>query len=145
MRPLQPRHSLHRRRKRGALEGAITVGARMRRVTVVVCLVLGHLFVQKMLSHTQRATEVKQFVEVSLKLAEIQHSQDPPLKAIRTVGHFPAETAHAHYALIVLTWRRFSASYILRATLAREPIFWGGFSPKAPPPPLPPTMLWERG
>ena len=27
----------------------------------------------------------------------------------------------------------FSASYILRATLAREPIFWGGFSPKAPP------------
>ena len=33
----------------------------------------------------------------------------------------------------------FSASYILRATLACEPIFWGGFSPKAPP--LPPPML----
>ena len=39
----------------------------------------------------------------------------------------------------------FSASYILRATLAREPIFGGGggFSPKAPklpPPMIPPTF-----
>ena len=81
----------------------LTVGARMRRVTVVVCLVLEHLFLLKMLSHTQRATEVKQFVKASLKPLRCR---DPTL---RTVGHFPAESAHAHYALIVLSGAKGSA------------------------------------
>ena len=36
--------------------------------------------------------------------APLQRSNTP--SAIRTVGHFPAEGAHAHYALIVRTWRR---------------------------------------
>ena len=119
----------------------LTVGERMRRVTVVVCLVLEHLFVLKMLSHTQRATEVKKFVEVSLKPLRCRDPTLPPLKAIRTVGHFPAESAHAHYALIVRIYLaprvlHFSTSYILRATLAREPIFSGGLQPQSPPPPL---------
>ena len=30
--------------------------------------------------------------------APLQRSATPPLKAIRSVGHFPAESAHAHYS-----------------------------------------------
>ena len=85
----------------GALGGLLllTVGARMRRATVVVCLVLEHLFVLKMLSHTQRTTEVKQFVEVSLKPLRCRDPTLPP--------HMnSAESAHVHYALTVRTWRR---------------------------------------
>ena len=29
--------------------------------------------------------------------APLRRSSTPPLKAIRSVGHFPAESAHAHY------------------------------------------------
>ena len=90
----------------GALGGLLllTVGARMRRATVVVCLVLEHLFVLKMPSHTQRATEVKKFVDVSLKPL---HCRDPTPSA---KGHMnSAESAHVHYALTVRTWRRGSA------------------------------------
>ena len=96
----------HRRRKRGGALGGLlllTVGACMRRVTLAVCLVLEHLFVLKMLSHIQRATEVKQFVEVSLKPLHCRDPTLPPLTAIQTVSHFPVEGAHAHYALIVRT------------------------------------------
>ena len=38
----------------------------------------------------------------------------------------------------------FSASYILRATLAREPIFWGASAPKPPPLPSPMNVLTNR-
>ena len=30
--------------------------------------------------------------------ASLRRSSTPPLKAIRSVGHFPAETAHTHYS-----------------------------------------------
>ena len=71
---------------------------------VSVCLLshispLEHLFVLKILSHTQRATEVKKFVKFCPKLL---HCRDPvlaPLKAIRTVGHFSAESTHTHYSI----------------------------------------------
>ena len=39
-------------------------------------------------SRTQRATEVERFVGFSLKLL---HYRDPPLKAIRRVGHFSTD------------------------------------------------------
>ena len=42
----------------------------------------------------------------SLKPLHCRDPTLPPLKAIRTGGHFPAESAHAHYALIVRTWCR---------------------------------------
>ena len=69
--------------------------ARMRRrVTVVgsVCLcplshisTLEHLSVLKILSRTQRATEVKIFVGFSLKQLCCRDPAFPPLKAIHTV------------------------------------------------------------
>ena len=80
-----------------------------RRVTVVVlsvcvcvCLLshispLERLFILKILSRTQRATKVKKFVGFSLKPLCCGDPALPPLKAIHTVGHFPAESAHAHY------------------------------------------------
>ena len=132
---------MHRRRKRGVLGGLLllTVGARMRRVTVVVCLVLEHLLVLKMLSYTQRATEVKRFVEVSLKRLRCRDPTLPPLKfscGKRACALCPNSTYVAPRVL------HFSASYILRATLAREPIFWGGLQPQSPP--LPPPMTCAR-
>ena len=65
-----------------------------RRVTVVgsVKSPLERLFVLKILSRTQRATEVGFFSETAL----LQRSSTPPLKAIHIVGHFPAESAHAY-------------------------------------------------
>ena len=61
-----------------------------------VCLLshispLEHLLVLKILSCTQRAKEVKIFVGF-----QWQRSSTPPLKAIRTIGHFHAEIAHAY-------------------------------------------------
>ena len=44
--------------------------------------------VLKLLSRTKRATEVKKFVGLSTAC----------LKAIHTVGNFPAESTHAHYS-----------------------------------------------
>ena len=32
------------------------------------------------------------------KTAPLRRSSTPPLKAIRSVGHFPAKYAHAHYS-----------------------------------------------
>ena len=63
-----------------------------------VCLLshispLERLFVLKILSRTQQAMEVKNMWGFSCSVAEIQHSS---LKAIRTVGHFPAESVHAY-------------------------------------------------
>ena len=71
-------------------------------VCVCVCLLshispLEHLFVLKILSRTQRATEVKKIVGFSLKPLHCGDPALPPLKAICTVGHFPAESTHAHY------------------------------------------------
>ena len=71
-----------------------------RRVTVVglcVCLLsqislLECLFILKILSCTQWAMEVKNIVGFSLR------SSTAPLKAICTVSHFPAESAHVHYS-----------------------------------------------
>ena len=57
-----------------------------------------HLFVLKILSRTQRATKVERFVGFSLKPLRCGDPALPPLKAIRSVGHFPAESAHAHYS-----------------------------------------------
>ena len=65
-----------------------------RRVTVVrsVCLLshispLEHLFVLKILSHTQQSTEVKKFVGFSLKPLHCRDPALPPLKAyIRSAG-----------------------------------------------------------
>ena len=67
-----------------------------------VCLLshispLEHLFVLKILSRTQRATEVKKFVCFSLKPLRSRNPALLPLKAIRSVGHFPAGCTHAHY------------------------------------------------
>ena len=86
-----------------------------RRVTVVVLLVclplcllshispLKRLFIPKILSRTQRATEVEKFVGFSLKLLRCGDPAVPTLKAIRSVGDFPAESAHAHYS-IRISW-----------------------------------------
>ena len=46
------------------------------------------------------------FCEGFPETAPLQRSNTPSAKAIRTVSHFPAESAHAHYALIVRTWNR---------------------------------------
>ena len=81
-----------------------------RRVTVVgsvcvsVCLLsqispLEHLFALKILSRTQRTTKVKKFVGFSLKPFHCRDPALPPLKAIRTVGHFPTESTHTHYSI----------------------------------------------
>ena len=75
-----------------------------RRVTVVglsVCVLshispLERLFVLKFLSRTQQATKVKKFVGFSLKPLRCGDPALPPLKAIHTVGHFSADSAHAH-------------------------------------------------
>ena len=53
----------------------------------------------KILSRTQQAMEVKKFVGFSLKLLRCGDPALPPLKAIRLVGHFPAESAHAYYSI----------------------------------------------
>lgn len=71
-----------------------------RRVTVVesVCVCVHHisplecLFVPKILSRIQRATEVKSFVGFSLKSLRCRDPALPP----HTVGHFPAKSAHAY-------------------------------------------------
>ena len=69
-----------------------------------VCLLshislLEHLFVLKILSHTQWATEVKEFVGFSLKPLQCRDLAFPPFKAIRTVSHFPAESVHVHHSI----------------------------------------------
>ena len=66
-------------------------------VCLSVCLLsqispLEDLFVLKILSRTQRATEVKN-CEFFSETSPLQRSSTPPLKAIRTVDHFPAECA----------------------------------------------------
>ena len=69
-----------------------------------VCLLshispLERLFVLKILSRTQRATKVKKFVGFSLKSLRCWDPGLSPLKAICRVGHFSAESAHAHYSM----------------------------------------------
>ena len=66
-----------------------------------VCLLshispLERLFVLKTLSRTQRATKIKKFVGFSLIQLRCRDPALPLLKGICTVGHFPAESAHAH-------------------------------------------------
>ena len=58
---------------------------------------LERLFVLKILSRIQRATEVKN-CEVFSETASLQRSSTAPLKAICTVSHFPMESVHAHYS-----------------------------------------------
>ena len=48
------------------------------------------------LSRTQRAMEVKNVWSFLLNLSVVEIQ---PLKAICTVCHFPAESAHAHYSI----------------------------------------------
>ena len=70
---------------RGALGGAIVYRRRAcagGQFPLSHILPLKHLFVLKMLSHTQRATEIKQFVGGSLKPLRCR---DQALRAIRTV------------------------------------------------------------
>ena len=55
------------------------------------------LFVLKILSRTQQATEVEKSMGCSLKPLHCGDTALPPLKAIHTVGHFPTESAHVHY------------------------------------------------
>ena len=67
---------------------------------------LEHLFILKILSRMQWATEVKKF---SLKPLRCRDSALPLLKAIHTVsGPFPAKSAHAHYSIYCrsTTWWR---------------------------------------
>ena len=99
-----------------------------RRVTVVVrvCLLchispLECLSVLKILSHTQRATEVQNFVGFSLKLLRCGDPVLPLLKAIRIVGYFPAESTHAHYSVYYVMVPRvlhFSAFIVCRYIVA---------------------------
>ena len=60
---------------------------------------LERLFALKILSCTQWATEIEKFVGFSLKPLHCRDPALPPLKAIRSVGHFPVESAHAHYSI----------------------------------------------
>ena len=69
-----------------------------------VCLLsyispLERLFVLKILSHTQQAMKVKEFVGFSLKPIGCRNPALPPLKGICTVSHFPAESMHVHYSI----------------------------------------------
>ena len=57
---------------------------------------LERLFVLKLLSRTQQAMKVIKFVGFSLKPLRCGDPALPPLKAIHTVGHFSADSAHAH-------------------------------------------------
>ena len=64
----------------------------------VVCLLshispLERLFILKILSRTRRTTEVKKFAPKLLCCC------DPVFPPIHTVGHFPAESTHAHYSI----------------------------------------------
>ena len=73
-------------------------------VCVSVCLLshispLERLFVLKILSRTLWPMEVKQFVGFSLKPLHCGDPAVPPLKAICTVGHFPAESVHVYYSI----------------------------------------------
>ena len=43
--------------------------------------------------------EGQKFVGFSLKTLRCRDPALPPLKAIRTVGHFPTECAHAQYSI----------------------------------------------
>ena len=116
-----------------------------------MCLVLEHLFVLKMLSSsystgngdavTYSAGNGGQiFYEGFSETAPLRRSNTPSAKGHTNSRPFScgkracALCPNSTYIRVL----HFSASYIFRATLAREPIFWGGFSPKAPP--LPPPM-----
>ena len=67
-------------------------------VSVCVCVcVCVCVRVLRILSRTQQATEVQKFVGFSRKPLRCRPST-VPLKAICTVGHFPAESVHAHYS-----------------------------------------------
>ena len=77
------------------------------------------LFVLKTLSRTQRATKVKNFVGFSLKPLRCRDPALPPLTAIRTAGHFPAESGtHAHYSIYHVWWwteAAISSQFLCRA------------------------------
>ena len=73
-----------------------------RRVTVVgcvsVCLLshispLEHLRPENPVAYSA-GNEGQKICGVFSETARLQRSSTPPLKAIRTVGHFPAESAH---------------------------------------------------
>ena len=71
---------------------------------------LERLFVLKILSRTQQTTKVKKFVGFSLKRLCCIDPVLLPLKAVCTVGPFPADSAHAHYMHVVApSVLRFSA------------------------------------
>ena len=68
-------------------------------VCLSVCLLshispLEYLFILKILSHTQWATEAKKFLGFSLKAQHSLHWM-----AICTVGYFPAKSMHAHCSI----------------------------------------------
>ena len=60
-------------------------------VSVCVHLTCSAASVLKILSHTQRSTEVNIFVRFSLKPL---HCRDPALPQLKAVGHFLAESQH---------------------------------------------------
>ena len=65
-----------------------------------VCLLchispLEHLFALKILPRTQQASEVKKICRVFSENAPLQRSRTPS-RSIRTVSHFPTESARAH-------------------------------------------------
>ena len=90
---------------------SLTLGAHVQEgycswVCLSVCLLshispLEGLFFLKILSLIQRTTNVKKFVGFSVKPLRCRDPVLPPLKAIRTVGHFPVDSAHAHYMHVV--------------------------------------------
>ena len=95
-----------------------------RRVTVVVlsvcvCVsVKSHLtsgasvLPENTVTHSA-AMEVKKFVGFSLKPLRCRDPALPPLTAIHTVGHFPADSTHAHYSISprVLHFSAYGALY----------------------------------
>ena len=57
---------------------------------------LERLFVLKILLRTQRAKEIKKYVGVSLKRLRCGDPAPSVERAVCMVGHFSAESAHAH-------------------------------------------------
>ena len=59
-------------------------------------------------------TEVKIFVGFSLKRLPCRDPAFPPLKAIRTVSYFPAESAHVHHSIYHVVVDIFSCVVVQR-------------------------------
>ena len=97
----------HRRRKRGGFGGAIIINRRRAHAQGYNSCVADYgASVHPENAVTYSAGNGGQTICGGFsETAPLQRSNTPSLKAIRTVDHFPAESAHAHYALIVRTWR----------------------------------------